>query len=454
MKKIRFFLFALLSTICLMSLVGCNTHIHNYQYFVIGEPTCNEDGKLEGICSCGEKITQTVSASHKRDEFGVCSVCGDVVDTPNHKHNWVWSNIVKPTCTTGGLSSGSCNCGATTTKTENALGHNRVDGMCTVCGDGASVIPEGQSIGYTIENIFNKVKELGFIPVTGYDLNGWSLSDIKIDKLNFVHVSVSDTSGLDYNIPLGNQKINFNILTPANLQFVSRISISYGKLNVVFADGTSIDYGYIEGIYNYETNEAKVKSVFINNNDLLLVAYTDNTVKVAGKIAKVNDEIGGGQLIYSKIPNKEEYAVIGLFNKEVTKVVIPDTHRGLPVTEIEEYAFSDNLTITEVIFGANVKSVRLYAFAYCSKLNKLTLNNNLINIESRAFYGCPIENVVIPSTVYEIGTFAFYNNSIEPNIYLNVAEIPDAWSKRCFESCKVYLLGEWEYVNGVPTPKK
>lgn len=52
-------------------------------------------------------------------------------------HSWSsWTTTTAATCTTEGKQTRSCSlCGEEETKTINALGHNFVDGICTVCGE-------------------------------------------------------------------------------------------------------------------------------------------------------------------------------------------------------------------------------------------------------------------------------------------------------------------------------
>ena len=114
-------------------------------------------------------------------------------------------------------------------------------------------------------------------------------------------------------------------------------------------------------------------------------------------------------------------------------VVIPSTYRGLPVVEIEMYAFGnckDNLT--SVTIPANVKEIGFKAFAKQDNLETVIINGSTI-IDAQAFYLCPklktvvigegtefiyagafsmcfsLESVTLPNTVKEITGSVFAN---------------------------------------------
>ena len=77
-------------------------------------------------------------------------------------------------------------------------------------------------------------------------------------------------------------------------------------------------------------------------------------------------------------------------------VVIPSTYRGLPVVEIEMYAFGnckDNLT--SVTIPGSVKEIGMKAFAKQDNLETVIINGSTI-IDVQAFYLCPkLKTVVI-----------------------------------------------------------
>lgn len=66
--------------------------------------------------------------------------------------------------------------------------------------------------------------------------------------------------------------------------------------------------------------------------------------------------------------------------------------------------------------------------------------------------GDKIEYVHIPSSVKNISSTAFSEN---PDIafYIDLSKAPSGWESGWNnKSSNIYWLGEWEYVDGVPTP--
>ena len=54
----------------------------------------------------------------------------------SHVHEWSdWTVTTEPTCTEAGVETRSCECGETETRETAALGHDFVDGVCTICGE-------------------------------------------------------------------------------------------------------------------------------------------------------------------------------------------------------------------------------------------------------------------------------------------------------------------------------
>ena len=89
-------------------------------------------------------------------------------------------------------------------------------------------------------------------------------------------------------------------------------------------------------------------------------------------------------------------------------VVIPSTYRGLPIVEIEMYAFGnckDNLT--SVTIPGSVKEIGMKAFAKQDNLETVIINGSTI-IDVQAFYLCPkLKTVVIGEGTEQIYAGAF-----------------------------------------------
>lgn len=121
--------------------IDCNEHITSGETIskkphtpetVSGTPaTCTSSGLTDGAkCSvCGEWITKqtTIPANghaYEADDNGVywCAECGEL--DPDHAHSYTFVETTPASCEEPGEKTGTCPCGATTTKPISALGHD------------------------------------------------------------------------------------------------------------------------------------------------------------------------------------------------------------------------------------------------------------------------------------------------------------------------------------------
>jgi len=83
-----------------------------------------------------------------------------------------------------------------------------------------------------------------------------------------------------------------------------------------------------------------------------------------------------------------------LYNKDKSRfVLIPRSVYGTVtisdnVTEVYDFAFSDNKKITGIIMGSNVKNIGSYAFRNCTYLKSVTFSDGVENIGENAFENC------------------------------------------------------------------
>lgn len=134
-------------------------------------------------------------------------------------------------------------------------------------------------------------------------------------------------------------------------------------------------------------------------------------------------------LEYEKIEGKEEYRVKGEGDFDGGELIVPATYKGLPVTEVGEFAFSD-LNAQKIVLPESVLRIDDYAFSYCaaeeivlpqtmqflgdaafyfcSNLQKINLPEGIERVGDSAFYFCSsLREIVIPDSVIEIGYQAF-----------------------------------------------
>ena len=90
------------------------------------------------------------------------------------------------------------------------------------------------------------------------------------------------------------------------------------------------------------------------------------------------------------------------------EVVIPDTWKGEPVTEIRGYVFYGMDTLEKVKLPKGIKEIRGSTFEQCRYLQSIEIPEGVTRIGGHAFCDCVrLSNVSIPSTMKSIGSSAF-----------------------------------------------
>lgn len=156
--------------------------------------------------------------------------------------------------------------------------------------------------------------------------------------------------------------------------------------------------------------------------------------------------VGTTGLDYQSSYNYQYYIVTGYWGSD-EYVVIPSTYNNLPVKKIDNSAFY-NRTVPHCIYlSESIDSIGMDSFAGCTNLTEfhvsednmqfsandgilftktgnalikcpqnksgeIVLDGNINTISSNAFANCTnISNIVIPDSVYDIGSQAFYNTA-------------------------------------------
>ena len=113
----------------------------------------------------------------------------------------------------------------------------------------------------------------------------------------------------------------------------------------------------------------------------------------------------------------------------LTNIIIPDN-----VNEIGEWAFVECKSLKEVTISDSVTKIEDRAFGHCSKLTSVKLSNNITRIADFTFFrDYKLQDIKIPDSVTEIGEYAFEDCKSLENISIpkNVKKI----GKHAFYNC-------------------
>ena len=128
-----------------------------------------------------------------------------------------------------------------------------------------------------------------------------------------------------------------------------------------------------------------------------------------------------------------KYLTITSYTGTNPKLIIPSSinvnGEDIPIKVITNDAFVNNETITSVNIPSNVVIIDNYAFAGCSSLNEVIIEENtqLISLGWSSFRGCSsLTSIYIPDSVITIGGDAFSGCS-NLTIYCEVSSQPSGW---------------------------
>ncbi len=359
------------------SSVNKETCNHNYTWSTLKESTCTTSGIKMGTCSKCLKIEYYA------------------IDLIPHDYNWIV--LQEPTCTTPGIKMNRCSiCLKGEPQSIDLIPHDYSAGtfckMCDTMNNPDFYVPDNFNGGLTIKEINNK------LALFGYSLNHFTqieISHVYINNNGIVKFLIGETT-------LSVSDLQCDYPVTSNLSRTIRaIKIrKTSQLNVYVVDSTNQEtyIGSLDGT-------GKIERLFVNENNDLFVVYSHNATIKIGTLNMYNSG-EFDNLIYRKIAGKNEYAVIGITQTEDEHIKIPDTHNGLPVTLIENYAFEANQNIKSVQIGQFVNTIGAWAFWKCSSLVSVYLPNSSLKIDNGAFYRTNL------TTIYYQGSQKDKNNNI------------------------------------------
>lgn len=175
----------------------------------------------------------------------------------------------------------------------------------------------------------------------------------------------------------------------------------------------------INGVKYYEDEEYTIDRQY---NTLYWDKYKTFTVPSDSKIILTyceGDVVGpeDPKLLFTyKVVNDSTITIIDYIGSK-TKVVIPDTIEGLPVTYIDKYAFFQN-HLSSVVIPNSVNGINNHAFAN-NLLSSVVIPEGVTFLGSGVFGNNKIPHAAIPKGIKDIQSDLFYKN------YLISVDIPE-----------------------------
>lgn len=401
------------------------------------------------FCECGEVM---ISGAHTFGEWGTtmhgsctrdgerarrCSTCNyrviEVIPAPGH--TIVATKGAAATCTKIGAVGGKhCEKCATVVEVQKKVfpqGHCYENDVCTVCGekrgkDGMVFTLNADGASYTVSGDASFKGDTLVIPGT---YNGLPVTQIA-DK------------GFQY------MKSFKTLVIADGIKKVGWAAFS-GCSNVeLIAIAPSVERTSDE-TFEYCGGANKRLSIYISSLEQWLSAGVGHAACGAARYNLYIDSVLAKDVV---LPSTITELCGAAFRRcdSIRSVTVPEN-----VTVIGSYAFGDCANLRIVNLSEGLKEIDTFAFCSCTALQHLVLPSTVKTLGKKAFDSCEnMRFIVIPRSVEKIADMAFVLCK-NLTIYCEAESKPSGWGKYWNNwggGRPTFWGGEWQYVDGVPTP--
>ena len=238
-----------------------------------------------------------------------------------------------------------------------------------------------------------------------------------------------------------------NITIPDSVTSIGDSAFSNcDSLTEIQVDGNNVSYMNLEGI-------------LFSKDGTLLHTYpsgkTNTTYTIPSTVITIENYAFYNCDSLTNITIPDSVAEIGNYAFYSCNSLV-DITIGNSVTSIGEEAFCYCNSLTNIVIPDSATSIGKNAFFNCSSLTNATLGNGLTTIGEYAFYGCKsLTEIIIPDSITSIQQYTFYNCTSVTNIV-----IPDSVisiGSDAFYSCdllaeiiipdSVTSIGSWAFAS-------
>ncbi len=314
-----------------------------------------------------------------------CSRCNEVLvaqTTVNSLgHVEVTDDAVAPTCTDTGLTEGShcsrCNETLVAQNTVDALGHTEIIDEAIAPDCTSTGLTEGKHC-----SVCNEVlEEQKIVPATGHTYEDVTVAPTCTAQGYTMHTCVE----------CGARHVSEYI------EAIGHDYITHAAKAVTCRETGWDAYNTCSRCDYTDYTEIAMQHNAQGNNGLCLGCGLPESSEGLEFVAKYNYE--------GKITS---YVVVGRGSCSETDIVI-GFYNGKDVTSIDDNAFASCNDLTSVVIGGCVKSIGYYAFYFCYSLNSVEICSGVTSIDEMAFSFCHrLTSVFIPDSVTSIESNSFY----------------------------------------------
>ena len=281
---------------------------------------------------------------------------------------------------------------------------------------------------YTFADLKNVVFSDGIMSGDIYGENGLGIFAQYMDLGDFTVSCVNDQTG--YRIDFEREEVSLNINETLDIKVFVK-----NHQGLLASDNANIKW------FSKDENIVTISGENWGNNNF---EYALGSIVGVGKgVTEIYAELDNTRIVSCSVEVKsptfnlnkdgESYCVTGIGTWTDTDLVIPDTYKGLPVTNCCEYAFRGCLSFTSatipnsmdniakglfrscyslisVTIPDSVTIISAYAFDQCTGLSTINIPNSVVRIDYSAFNGCSsLTSIEIPDSVTRIDAYAFSN---------------------------------------------
>ena len=300
-----------------------------------------------------------------------------------------------------------------------------------------------------LENIYVEANNKNYVSIDGvvYSKNKEILIEFPAGKKIYSYTINNSTKKIGRYAFYGSNNLNYIHLSE-NLEEIDEYAFAYVS-NLSFINIT--DNVTLIGRYAF-SNDYNLSSInFTTNSKLPRISFASfsncgiNSFTIPSNVSTISQYVFSGcdnltQINFarnSKVDTIPSFMFDGC--KSLNSIIFEE---GSNLKTIQAHGFANLNSLTTIdLSNTKVNSIGNYAFANCSNLTNITLNNNLTSIGRYAFYKCNnLLSIDIPSSVNYIGRYAFYSNG-NIDVYFKGEVLPATLQENWDNGIKGYYVG-------------